>query len=128
MKINTNSWHYKIVSRFTPSEEIPKTLCSYFWILFFGIIVLIAGLGAALIILFASLSPILVPLINHFYPGTINDGPEKVITGLYAIVLVALLVRYIYNKTSFTTNNVLFQYLKAKKDKVCPLIEYVEKK
>lgn len=104
MKISKSSLHYrwfeKLNSYFMHEEFNPTNLCWYFWqSLFLNTIFLVSILVSPILLLIAAI---------------VGIG--------YLIYLVG---KFIINGTGFS-NSLLGKYLKAKKDKVCPLIELVD--
>ena len=85
MKINTNSWHYRVVTYI--DDRPSRTLCSYV---------------SKLIAIFV-FAPIVFPTLAF----------------LYCTFWVADLF-------SGEDSGIIVSYVKAKKAKVCPIIEYVD--
>lgn len=149
MKINTNSWHYKLVT-LGGKERAPYTLCPYFWkgvwnlsIILFGIF--IAGLiswamGESLsLLIFTKLGLTLSPIIAVI---------SSIILGLLLIVFVmSSLIAIAYGFYKLISlfqekrkkkwvndleagknpeSNVIIAYIKARKRKVCPILEFTD--
>lgn len=130
MKVKRNSWHYKISNWGRDKCEIDYTndnLCAYFWrlvgkvlltLFFIHIIIMLLYLFAisgviieSMIIVLWILSTIFIPPIAIFFIrkklGKSPESPESPeIPGIPG-------------------SNILISYIKAKKEKVCPFIEYV---
>ena len=124
MKIKRTSWHYKISNLGGYHEKRTDTLCWYFWRLV-GKVVLIFSACLILSVLFY----------------TYVTDPEVVFNTLVILftfascVLPILVIWYVrkklgksptmpYGEKTSEYGNVLFEYLKAAKEKVCPLIKY----
>lgn len=122
MKINRNSWHYRYmkfvqesVNNGIPFNE-PKSLCSYMVLLIFHLTY--------------------VPFVSVvFCAGVLFLLPFGAFFGFVWLIahgLQYLLWRYCGLKVKHWENPpqqnqwLFVQWLKAKKDKVCPLIEYEE--
>lgn len=121
MKVNRNSWHYRFLS-FAREDPMPKNLCSYFWNIVFRIVLIpcISFFALGLAFLMA------MPFLWTFF----EDGGAIGIAIIGAIIDIMILAAiwvderkknrlYIYKPPG-----PLKQYLKARKEKVCPLIEY----
>ena len=129
MKVSTNSWHYRL-HKFL-QNEIPKSLCAYFWKLVFSVLHIAAAL-AGLIFFF-----VLIGFLILWYPFSISDYKiihpvleviVAFITGLGASALVGYTWYMTKRKISddTTPDGVIMAYFKAKKAKVCPIIEIVD--
>lgn len=101
MIIKKNSWHYWWLSHtLLRDDPMPKTLCTYFWLLVLSIVC-----APLMALLFLGLC--IVALISFPFMGTkwcivkLSGGKQEA--------------------------NILFEWLKTKKRKVCPLIDYIDK-
>lgn len=119
MKINKESLHYKFNKFF--GEPMPKTLCGYFWFTVFNIFRVVTITGLTVLGSTVILSPVLKHYINtpemrdlSYFGLLINE----LITAVVIITVACLL----FGKASF--GRIIFEYVKAFKNKVCPLIEY----
>jgi len=116
MRVNRASWHYKIRHIGTDFGEVYNdSLCRYFWGLVFRI-----SFG-----LFLS-------FIASFLVYAYFDSPDTLygtLIVLFLVACVALPISAIYYKRKMfgepPTQGIVFEYIKAKKRKICPLIEYV---
>ncbi len=116
MKISTKSWHYQLNQFF--DFELPTTLCGYFWQTIFNILMLILFIGLIGLIIFFFLSPILQFLTTNSNVHSCSIS-SLVIDGLMIFLTISGLF---FKKISF--GKVIIEYIKALKNKVCPLIEY----
>ena len=99
MKVNVNSWHYRYMINLLEFER-PNNLCAYFWKLLLCIV----------------FSPIFG------------------IMGLFVVTVCAVAWPFVWLKEKYEAENmyktrkpnIAISYLKAKKQKACPLIEYVD--
>ncbi len=109
MKISKRSWHYKLHDERWP----PKTLCTYFWLTVFksallvGVAgVMLGGIGCAVYLAFVltNIGWMLLPVGGLTWLG----------------------VRRWLKRASSPPKppGVVRSYLRAKKERVCPLIEY----
>ena len=141
MKIKRDSWHYKLNCKFNGEwrmEQI-RSLCPYFWttVLHLALITLFSGLVATVVTI------LIIPLIHYFLIELTNENAlDLVDVGVTCYILVAVIVSFlcmcltvnkgvttIKNKIDKiprkkTEPNLFFEYLKAKKEKICPVIEF----
>ncbi len=118
MKVKRSSWHYK-VGLLGSYESSRDNLCVHFWSVVIKIAVAIfvpSGLGIAAYYYF----------IDPFWVST-----TIMLTFIFsAIGLPALAIYFLRKKLGKSPeipgSNILIEYLKAKKAKICPLIEYVD--
>lgn len=157
MIINENSWHYKIYAAFNSTWNRPKTLCAYFWKTFIPVLAVsiigFAILSAATIIGQEILTKFFVfSSLWTLVPASIGIG----ILTISVMVLIAvgavigpswLLDKYndrkYYKEIELIAQNqeriknglepierkksLIGEYLKARKEKVCPTLEYKAK-
>lgn len=157
MIINENSWHFKIYAAFNSTWNRPKTLCAYFWKTFLPVLaVSIVGFatlaGAAIIGQEILIKFFVFSSLWTLVPASIGIG----ILALSVMVLIAvgavigpswLLDKYndrkYYKEIEFIAQNqeriknglapierkksLIGEYLKARKEKVCPTLEYKAK-
>lgn len=115
MEIKRNSWHYKVYNFMCDGRPGTKTnLCAYFWKVVFGLSVA-TGLG---LIALAILGLIGFGLYYH------TAITFMILGGTGAIIGFIPLCYYIGDKYEESEPGLVRLYLKAKKDKVCPLIEF----
>lgn len=157
MIINENSWHYKIYAAFNSTWNRPKTLCAYFWKTFIPVLaVSIVGFatlaGAAIIGHEILIKFFIFSSLWTLVPASIGIG----ILTMSVMVLIAvgavigpswLLDKYndrkYYKEIELIAQNqeriknglepierkksLIGEYLKARKEKVCPTLEYKAK-
>jgi len=118
MKVKKNRWHYKLATYYRDSD--PKSLCTYFWSMVWGItaipvfwsIVACVAVGVAFIMI--------LPIIQFFIE---TDSTLAGIGGLIDIII--LIVVWVEIRPYRTPqDNPVFEYIKAKKQGICPLMEY----
>lgn len=147
MIVDVNSWHYKMAKEWVGDLDYPSNnLCGYFWEVVAGILKTISiAIAFSFIMLslgFIVVSP-LVALFNMFF-GFLDAesgvyeavhmatvfiliaGPYFVVDwlGKRASSLPASFNRKRVPKETPKKPNLLFEYLKAKKQKICPIIEF----
>jgi len=129
MKISPKSWHYNLVQLFF-TGNMPRTLCSYFWTfllcLFFGLLLATFALGLVAGAIYVLVAPwILI--------GEAKNREEYILIGImffmgYGFPVIGFIINYIESRPKnyrpSKGPSLLSQWLKAKKEKVCPIIEY----
>lgn len=128
MKINKETWHYKLWKKsFHYREEIPEEtdLCRYchkvFWQLIgIGVLasMILTAIGCCLVLLF-------MLAYQGFYLHTLTT--LKVIgVGIVVVVPIVFYVRWLNNKNvrKASNSNLVSQFISAKKQSVCPLVEF----
>ncbi len=135
MKISSTSWHYRLwhLNRFR--DDCPTSLCSYFWQVT-GRIVLFFGVPLGVVAFLAYLL--------YYYATTNLSGLLTVLAVIGAVVAVAGLTglatwwqdrRWTASLDEFGNPpkrkrkqpNLVVAWIKAKKEKVCPRIEVVDR-
>lgn len=155
MKLNTNSWHYKFY-QFIYEKEPGKGFCEYFHSLWFGIVLLLTcwpkwvidlflkddkspkSLGAMINIIFVIL-PYVLSLIpdsqgvkyTFWYNFLFVFALLLVFTLVIGLVVgIVKLIEYLSNSDTkvFNSDAIIMTktWIKAKKDKYCPVIEWEE--
>lgn len=151
MIISKNSWHYKLLTDkmfgfFNPvfyDMDISRSLCIYFWQ-----VILVIALRILLAIIVISPLHVLLAfgLDGHVVTGSgildifffINFLTGLIVSGLLGLSIVLGSLKLIYWKIEEylpekkkqekkpKQPNILVEYIKAKKEKVCPMIEFKE--
>lgn len=131
IKISTDSWHYKLANTFS-GHRPPENLCGYFWKVIFSIFMSIFILFLALIFTMVVLSVFLRFWFSSF-------GEVAPLGGFVSIVILSIILAELVKarhekeridaiisgikpKKSFI--GVCFSWVKAKKDKYCPSIDF----
>ncbi|AYD79302.1 membrane protein [Shigella phage phi25-307] len=157
MIINENSWHFKIYAAFNSTWNRPKTLCAYFWktlipvlsvsIIGFAILAAVVIIGQEILTRFFVFSSLWT-----LVPASIGVGILMV--SVMAFISAGLIIgpswlldkyndRKYYKEIEFIAQNqeriknglepierkksLIGEYLKARKEKVCPTLEYKAK-
>lgn len=121
MKINTKSWHYRLKSRILGRFIMHQNLCAYFW-------------GCVLSILLPAILVSLILFLVVFFiyimftePGFINICLIVLsVIGCFALPPIGI---YWFRRKTIKQylvpgEEVVVEFIKAKKSKLCPLIEY----
>lgn len=141
MNISKQSWHYRFFDfvnddSFYDSSYHPRNLCPYFWSLVFCVfkfifaIALSAGIGIVI-----GLFIIWIPIASLYYgvEFSFENYPLWFIIGVIASVIIGLMligiviaslgliIDYISDKPK---GGLFFKCLKAKKEKLCPILEF----
>jgi hypothetical protein len=133
MKINTSSWHYRLLDFF--GGEIPRSLCPYVRRLFGALLFYgcagMAGISAATCLIAAPLAwfGILSPLTNS------GLGIFAVVgTAIYTVAVVVGIVigvhewrlKRLYNPRPGRNAEpgIFVSWIKAKKSKICPILKF----
>jgi hypothetical protein len=111
MKIKTTSWHCKFIRKM---GDKPKDLCSYIWTLFANIFLCFVAVLTVFIFGFG-----IVQL-------TISTSGIFLLVSL-AIIGIIFGIWFGYTKIK-NSDGLVLSWLRAKKAKMCPLIEYVDPK
>ncbi len=123
IQIRKDSWHYRFYSRFYGRWARPGDLCSYARGLLFA--VLGYGFLATMILLCSGVLIILIVGSIMEYPAAtgIVVGSLVVAAGLiFALIKLGPKI----NKKFLSEDSLPGAYLKAKKEKYCPLVELVD--
>lgn len=142
MEISKQSWHYKLVCNF--NNEPSNSLCKYFWQVvgsaLIWLIMTVIGLSMAIV---TTLFPIAAIIIAYFYPSDVIMEESFILSEVfiggalllmvYAIVTMYWAVKrigqFIYRKYKKKAKpdkepNVAIEYIKAKKQKICPTLNF----
>ncbi len=118
MKIKRNSWHYKI-SNWGSWGGRNDNLCLYFWRLVLKVLFVVVCICA--------ISGFIYLLCIDFY---FRFAWVVVLYFLFSVGVSVLAVWFtrtqLGKSPEIPGSNILIEYLKAKKAKICPLIEYTD--
>lgn len=128
MKINKDSWHYKLWRKsFSFDERVPQEtdLCRYchkvFWALvgYAALASMVVALGVMIIV-------ILVMIGRGFWLHT-GLAVEITLGVAAAVTAIVLYVRWLNRGRSYSEPKTLVgQYAKATKQRVCPLVSFTD--
>lgn len=146
MIINANSWHVKLHDRFYDRHSRPHSLCAYFWKMVWACFACAVVAGSTLF----GLTVAGAGVLEHFFvlstPVLLSLG---FVLGLVAIALIiALSIGLAFGAMNLhawydarreekewqrikaeregreTKENIVIQYIKARKSKMCPVIHF----
>jgi hypothetical protein len=131
MKVSKNSWHYKLNDSLFQGyiESAGNNLCRYFWMTIGSMCKVCIGL------LIITLIITLVTVgVRALYLGVaalcLNAVSLQIAVWLFLLLLIALpsvaincLRRFIIS-TKIPAPNILIEFIKAKKDEYCPMIDF----
>jgi len=132
MNVNRDSWHYKLAHMISDYGRVPNNLCAYFWRVILGgfVFSLLLCVAGVVIVCVASIG------MQYLYPNLFPLAVGGGIAAIFALVVILTgLITARKEKESYECNedgerirpepNIVWEYLKAKKQKVCPLLEFV---
>lgn len=121
MKINKNSWHYRLVRLWSYGKKVNhKSLCTYFWNVLFCS--LFSGLFLVCLTVYISLA--LLP-VSYVIPIELNEQLDSLRSSIFYFELIVLtLTGLVLFFTKTNSGSLLLNFIKAKIDKVCPKIEF----
>lgn len=133
MKINTKSWHYRLLEGM--GVNIPRSLCPYFWKVVFmmfviGIVISIFGLLFYTVGNKACMVLGLLIGINVVLAAIIKTILGLLIMATIIAIIVGALIGWDYGKAHikmpYKEDSMVVNYIKAKKSKICPTLEFVD--
>ena len=118
MRISRKSWHYRLNTSLYDYFN-PNNLCEYFWKTVFALTIAMAIIS---MMIWA-----VVGLTKH----VVNDPWGSLIflslIGCIGFPIIAIkLLRYYFPSTKTKQESLVAEYLKAKKNRICPMIEYYD--
>ncbi len=118
MKVKRTSWHYKICHIGSDYENNNDNLCSYFWVVV-GKIALFGSAGLLLCVL----------AYYYFTDPFVLSTSILILSILLGVALPIVVIHYIRQVCGKSIEcpgeSIVIEFVKAQKDKVCPLIEYI---
>ena len=148
MKINMNSWHFRLVDKIRPFGRPPRQdLCGYFWqVTLSTLLALVIGLMGCILIL--GVLYIVASAVSFvaafFYPPWMEYltslSDENLIRSTLALglifwvgaavfgafVAVSAVNQRLRNRPPAGEPGLAVSYIQAKKAKICPIIEFVD--
>ena len=131
MNINKNSFHYQL-AKFASDGSVPNNLCAYFWLavsgafLYFLLVLVVVGIAFCIVSIGLAWwsSAFQVPA---FIGGVLSAA------GLFAFLMMTIeerktderLASWGEDTIPAKEPNLVIAYLKAKKEKVCPILTFV---
>ncbi len=127
MKINTETWHYKLWRKsFSHGDYIPDEtdLCRYCHKVFWQLV----GYAAMACMILVTIGMLLAMVGMFIYKGLyLNTSVTLEVTGAIAVIIVGIVlyVRWLNRGKSYRQPQTLIgKYAAASKQKVCPLVEF----
>lgn len=130
MKISEQSWHYRLLNfcNYTPQ----RSLCLYFWQVVWS--VLTTTVAVCIMTILAALFLYMMAMPVLAFLGVVTPGGYICVI-LWVVVLAGIFEDQIKNKyrdwqfrekkeRKESEPNILSEWIKAKKNKVCPTIEF----
>lgn len=144
MEISISSWHYRVVKSVYDSAH--NSLCVYFWQVVSALIVRAFHIGFLLFMACFVFGFFAVPItwglgelgwIEHVVPGEVAAVPIAIMSIALAAALVIFLmsvIKYLFEEYQYKRNrkkklvakepNLVVEYIRAKKQKVCPTLKF----
>lgn len=135
MEINEKSWHFRLV-RFTTYQSARNisdyggTLCKYFWLVVYAIVV---NIFKAAVVLFLVWLFIYNPVSYIWAPDDSKLFLIFMWASFFVLVGIVFAVFFIRDKLRNRNRvhkvkqpNIVIEYLRAKKQKFCPVIKIVK--
>lgn len=140
MRINTSSWHYRLIKFTTPSRlYIPEDLCQYFWALVRSFLVCFVLIGAATgFVLLLVLAPLMLWLTGSVHIVLLGSYVFSWAITIAVIIELFIpelnnhpfwgkrLVPKIHTHNKEKRTSLLRMWWQAKKERVCPRLEFVD--
>jgi len=119
VKVRRKSWHYRLSHLLGNLERRSDNLCAYFW---------------RMVVVLLVLSFILFCVFQMVYTLFMNPATLEIMIFVSVIVLIFAappisiyyLRKWLGHSPELPAENIFIEFAKAKKRKVCPLIEYVD--
>lgn len=119
MKVSRSSWHYKFITYNGFNTYTTTNLCGYFWLLVWSILFY---LSTRFVLAWVFVGPYI-----SYLTGDIGYSVITIAVAIMGgVVVLGHLTDYLTNKYTQQEPNILLEYLKAKKKKVCPLIFFTD--
>tara|TARA_B100000700_G_C14978708_1_gene825222 strand:- start:759 stop:1199 length:441 start_codon:yes stop_codon:yes gene_type:complete len=143
-KINTDSWHYKLIMRYL--SEPPKSLCVYPYTVIFFMALTAVIIAVLCTVAFLACYAVVTPLLVMF---DVMDMSWKTNVSAVFVTIASVYIGFVLFHSYYKERirvykykkyyekyggdaiqeakqpNIVLAYLKAKKEKICPKIEYV---
>ncbi|MGL4521460.1 MAG: hypothetical protein ACRCWQ_02745 [Bacilli bacterium] len=154
MVVDKESWHFKILRSGTNRYNAPPTLCSYFWNMVAAVIkfeMLFVFAGLVIVVMGVSLAQVGYLLCTNLFPSLVVESMWVRPFYMIPVALVIILCGFIVHKSLEWVESIkeerrmrkyreyreqrdnpqppkqvsaLTAFLKAKKQKICPMITY----
>ena len=132
IKKKKKSWHYKLVKWWGMKHS--QSLCVYFWQVVASLTVvplLVLSVILLGVVLFITVITGII-VFPSVLLGVLSTETEELlfftfVGGLSWTVIFSVLYVLYSNRVKHKQPSLIFSYIKAKKDKVCPIIEFEDK-
>ncbi len=125
MIVKKDSWHYKLAEGIWKETNIPEAgnnLCKYFWMVVWAGFVLLVPLALCLLLI--------TVVVVAFY-GDLYTSISTAILVIYFLSIFLLPIfavncfrDYFGENIEISTPTILSEYVKAKKNRICPMIDF----
>lgn len=135
MNLNSNSWHFRLVKHVLPSSSFDirwrgqVSLCNYFWLVAWAMFVTTLMTCVAVGMVSGAVWLMVCAPLVWLFTGALADA-AFVGAVIWGGMVFAILADYIERKLSERGHrivhkkpNLLVEYVKAKKAKVCPILK-----
>lgn len=155
MNINKNSWHFKLLDYFDHEVIFDLhygnsvSLCKYFWNVIGALLKVLATIGGGVVVtimagivlyaFFGSLMYLLLPLTGPLFDYKLYEVGVTILTFALCVAVVGGIIGTVNGDMKLVPNylkrtkiaddkppSLFLSWLKAKKDKVCPLVKLEE--
>lgn len=138
-KISENSWHFRLLKRVYPKKTkeflyFKRTgLCEYFWAVVIHSAIFVVGLAVQLLMIGMFGYVMVVLPILYFVTGEEAGLAIMILEAIVATtgVVIAGVLYYMSNikeKQKPKQDSLFVAYIKAKKEKFCPMVEFEKEK
>lgn len=122
MQIKRSAWHSKISNLGKDYHKSNDNLCIYFWRFVLRCICLLVGIPIAIFAMWL--------LICSYFSNPMWPAWTILLLFFYSLVLFpALAICFVRGRLGKSPEmpygNIVTEYIKAKKEKICPIIEYI---
>lgn len=125
MKISTESWHYKFLDAMLTDKPIPDSICPYVRAVVGNILMIVASVLTLIFLL------TVIGLASKLVFG-FNLTDNSYLEALYFFLIglgFATLAGFLFAggfvlKNKHKQTGLVFEYIKAKKEKICPKIDF----
>lgn len=138
MNVSKNAWHYKVLMVEDQQKiQYGTNLCAYFWMVVVALLMWTAGIAAAVLVISAvGICAWLATYVWYFMiGGAFGIESFEVRNILLSLVVNGILIaawlwsifvraRSKRKKEVRESSNILVEYVKAKKQRICPIIEF----
>lgn len=132
MKISKKSWHYRFLK--AQRRAVPVSLCPYFWaVVFEALKMLVIGASLLVIAMFVAMVLFVTPIGYMFDASWVTEKEIGASVTFWAAIIIMTTVggtRHFYRRLRqnrpvvHKESNIVTAYIKARKEKICPMLEF----